>query len=153
MNTDKAIKEIMTTDLVTVRPDETAVRVKEIFEKNGFHHIPVVDKGESLVGIISKEDFFKVSYILSLKTTGPSWSEREYNSLQAKDFMTSYPMSLDPDDSIGLAADIFLSNKFHALPIVEDQQLLGLVTTHDLLKYSFNSRYIEKEEEEYEPEG
>lgn len=152
MNADKAIKEIMTTDLVTVRPDETAIRIKEIFDKNGFHHIPVVDKGERLVGIISKEDFFKISYVLSLKTTGSTWSEKKYGSLQAQDFMTSYPMSLDPDDSIGLAADIFLANKYHALPIVEDQRLIGLVTTHDLLKFSFNSLYIEKEEEEYEPE-
>lgn len=51
--------------------------------------------------------------------------------------MTPYPIQLDPDDSIGLAIDIFLANKFHALPIVEDGALLGIVTTHDLLEYAF----------------
>lgn len=149
MNADTAIREIMTTNLVTVAPSESAKRIKEIFESNGFHHIPVVDTGENLVGIISKEDFFKVSYILSMQTTGRSWSEKEYESLRAGDFMTKYPLFLDPDDTIGLAADIFLANKFHALPIVEDGQLLGLVTTHDLLKFSFNSRFVKKEEEEF----
>lgn len=150
MNADIAIREIMTTDLVTVNPDTRAKDIKELFEKNGFHHLPVVDRGENLVGIISKEDFFKISYILSLKTTGPTWSVKEYQALRARDFMTSYPLSLDPDDTIGLAADIFLANKFHALPIVEDGQLIGLVTSHDLLKYGFNSRFVEKEEEEEE---
>lgn len=149
MNADTAIREIMTTNLVTVAPKENARRIKEIFESNGFHHIPVVDTGENLVGIISKEDFFKVSYILSMQTTGRTWSEKEYESLHAEDFMTKYPLFLDPDDTIGLAADIFLANKFHALPIVEDGQLLGLVTTHDLLKFSFNSRFVKKEEEEF----
>jgi CBS domain-containing protein len=150
MNADNVIREIMTTNMVTVAPDASAKAVKDIFESNDFHHIPVVDRGENLVGIISKEDFFKVSYILSLSTTGRTWSEREYESLKAKDFMTSYPLALDPEDTIGLAADIFLANKFHALPIVEDNRLVGLVTTHDLLKFSFNSRIIEKEEEELE---
>lgn len=150
MNADLAIREIMTTNLVTVSPDAKARDIKKIFEKHDFHHLPVVDRGENLVGIISKEDFFKLSYILSLKTTGPTWSGREYESFRARDFMTSYPLSLDPDDTIGLAADIFLANKFHALPIVEDGQLVGLVTTHDLLKYGYNSRYVEKEEEEFE---
>lgn len=137
----------MTTSLVTVSPDATASRIKELFESNGFHHLPVVDRGENLVGIISKEDFLTLSYVLSLKTTGPTWSDKEYESLRAGDFMTSYPLSLDPEDTIGLAADIFLANKFHALPIVEDGQLVGLVTTHDLLKFGFNSRYVEKAEE------
>lgn len=138
----------MTTKLVTVSPEAKAREIKKLFEQHDFHHLPVVDRGENLVGIISKEDFFKLSYILSLRTSGPTWSEQEYKTLRAKDFMTSYPLSLDPDDTIGLAADIFLANKFHALPIVEDGQLVGLVTTHDLLRHGFNSHFVEKKEEE-----
>jgi CBS domain-containing protein len=65
--------------------------------------------------------------------------------MTAEQFMTKYPVQLDPDDSIGLAADIFLANKFHALPIVEDGVLVGLVTSHDLLQYSFSSP-VESEE-------
>lgn len=150
MNANIAIREIMTTNLVTVTLDTKAEQIKDLFDKNGFHHLPVVDRGENLAGIISKEDFFKISYILSLKTSGPTWSEKKYQTLRANDFMTSYPLSLDPDDTIGLAADIFLANKLHSLPIVEDGQLIGLVTSHDLLQYGFNSRYIEKKEEELE---
>ena len=54
-------------------------------------------------------------------------------------------LSINADDSIGLAADIFLANRFHALPIVEENRLVGMVTTHDLLLYSFNSSFVEKE--------
>jgi len=104
-----------------------------------------MDKGEMLCGIISREDFFKLAYELSLKTTGKTWTEREYNAMKAKDIMTKNPLVLDADDSIGLAADIFLANRFHALPIVEENRLVGMVTTHDLLLYSFNSSFIEKE--------
>ncbi len=148
MKADKPIRDIMTTELVTVSPTTTLSKVKEIFDGHNFHHLPVVDKGEELVGIISKEDFFKLSYILSMTTSGHTFSEKEYDNLQAKDVMTKFPLALDPDDTTGLAADIFLANKFHALPIIEDGRLIGLITTHDLLKYSFNSEVIKEEEEE-----
>ncbi len=148
MNSERNIREIMTTDLVTVRPDVVAIEIYELFKKYDFHHLPVVENGEVLVGIISKEDFFRVSYLLSHQTTGKTWSEKHYQTLQAKDFMTTYPMTLDPEDTIGLAADIFLSNKFHALPVIEDQQLVGIVTTHDLLRFSFNSPYTEEATED-----
>jgi len=150
MNANTAIREIMTTKLVTVGPDAKAEEIKAIFDKQDFHHLPVVDRGEKLVGIISREDFSKVAHVLALKK-----KERDNGTIDpkanlvAEDMMTRYPLFLDPEDTIGLAADIFMANKFHALPIVEDEQLLGLVTTHDLLKFSFNSRTIEKEEEEF----
>lgn len=153
MNPDKAIRDIMTTKLVTVTPDRPAKAIQEIFGKNDFHHIPVVEKGERLIGIISKEDLFKVVSVLSLQNPGNNHTERELNRLNAADIMTKYPISLDPDDTIGLAADIFLANKFHALPIVEDDKLVGLITTHDLLKFGFNSPVIEKEEEAFEEEA
>lgn len=148
MKSERTVEEIMTTDLVTVKPDTSAKDIYDLFKKYDFHHLPVIENGEVLVGIISKEDFFRVSYLLSNQTTGKTWSEKHYQTLQAKDFMTTYPMVLDPQDTIGLAADIFLNNKFHALPVVEDQQLMGIVTTHDLLRYSFNSIYAEKEGED-----
>lgn len=156
MNTERPVSEIMTSNLITIRPITSAKEVHELFQKNDFHHLPVVDQGEILVGMISKEDFFRVSYILSLQTTGKTWSANQYQSLTAKDFMTQYPMTLDPEDTVGLAADVFLNNKFHALPIVEGQRLVGIVTSHDLLRYSFDSLYIDDEDDEddeFEEEG
>ncbi len=137
MNTSAPVSTIMTTQLLTLHPDDSFQAVKKLFEEKDFHHLPVVEPGGRLVGIISKEDLYKVAYILTLNTTGPTYSLKQMESLTAKDMMTRYPIFLDPDDSIGLAADIFLANKFHALPIVEDDTLVGIVTTHDLLRYSF----------------
>lgn len=153
MNTERAISEIMTSSLVTVYPDTSAKEVYDIFKKNEFHHVPVIEKGEILVGIISKEDFFRVSYILSQQTTGKTWTAKEYGAMTAREFMTEYPMTLDPEDTVGLAADVFLNNKFHALPVVEDQRLVGIVTSHDLLKYSFGSSFVAKDDDDLQEEG
>lgn len=138
MNTDRPIKEIMTTNLVTVSPDTNLNEINKIFAKNTFHHLPVVDSAGVLAGIISKEDLRKLDHLLSKNTGGKIYSEKQYNSLSAKDIMTQFPVSLEASDTIGLAADIFLANRFHALPVLDDDILIGLVTTHDLLRYSFN---------------
>ncbi|MEL6655143.1 MAG: CBS domain-containing protein [Bacteroidota bacterium] len=133
----KTVDKIMTTEVITVFETATFSEIKRVFDTHHFHHIPVLDFSNQLKGIISKEDLAKASYILTLNTTGKTYTEKEFDYISAKDIMSSYPVFLTPDDEIDLAADVFLSNKLHALPILEDGRLVGIVTTHDLLRYSF----------------
>lgn len=140
MNPNRPISEVMTNRLVTVAPTTSIHHIKAIFDQNEFHHLPVVEGSEKLLGIISKQDFYKVAYILSLQRS----TNDEYEKLCALDLMTEHPLTLEPEDTIGLAADIFLANQFHAIPVVEDDRLIGLVTTHDLLLYSFSSPIVEE---------
>jgi CBS domain-containing protein len=137
MNIQTPLSKIMTKRIITVSADDTVTKVKAIFEENNFHHLPVTNAAEELLGIISREDFLKLSYHLSLNTGGKTFTEKWYSSTKAEDIMTKYPVSLDPEDTVGLAADIFLANKFHALPVVDNNQLVGLVTTHDILLFAF----------------
>lgn len=137
----------MTTEMVTVRPDEPLNAIRKIFLDNGFHHLPVTGMTGDLQGIISREDFYKVAYVLSLRSEGkPDENLDRFDSLCAADIMTKYPLHLDVDDTVGLAADIFLANKFHALPIVDEGKLVGLITSHDLLEFVFNSPVEENPE-------
>ncbi len=139
MNPNNSISDIMTTNLVTVSPDAFLVQVTKIFDEHNFHHIPVVKEGNELVGIISKEDFQKMNLFFFGEKSRDNGSASKTEGLRAADIMTNYPVSLDPEDSIGLAADIFLANRFHSLPVIEDNALIGLVTSHDLISYAFKS--------------
>ena len=139
MNPNITVREIMTANPVTVQTDASLNSLREMFSRNSFHHVPVTGVGGELVGIISREDFFKVAYVLSIEANRASSAKSHFQHLCAEDIMTKYPLQLSPDDTIGLAADIFLANKFHALPIVEDGQLVGIVTSHDLMAHCFAS--------------
>jgi CBS domain-containing protein len=140
MNPNYPIRSIMTTNLITAKENSSLEAIRDIFSMHSFHHLPVVGDMGNLLGIISREDFFKVAYVFTTDSLpGSSEAELRFKQLRAADIMTKYPLHLDPDDTVGLAADIFLANKFHALPIVEDGKLIGIVTSHDLLAYSFNS--------------
>ena len=58
--------------------------------------------------------------------------------------MTKEPMTIEPEDTLGLAADIFKANKFRALPVLEGKELVGIVTPYDLMQYAFNDVTITK---------
>lgn len=148
MNPNNPISDIMTTNLVTVSPDDYLSRVTKIFESHDFHHLPVVKHGNKLVGIISKEDFQKMNYYFFEKMAKENGAARQQEGLRASDIMTPYPLNVDPEDTIGLAADIFLANRFHALPVIEDGDLVGIVTSHDLIRYAFTTAYEPEEKEE-----
>lgn len=139
MNIQTPVSEIMTRRLVTVNADDRVMKVRTLFKENNIHHIPVIDASESLLGIISKEDFLKLSNHVPLDNGGKSVAEKWYDNTKANEIMTKYPVSLDPDDTVGLAADIFMANKFHALPVVENERLVGIVTTHDMLLFAFQN--------------
>lgn len=135
----------MTTSVVTVVPDTSIKEIQTIFGQQGFHHLPVVEPGGMLVGIISRDDFRTFFQNLSANSSGPTWVSKQLGHRRAKDIMTAAPLCLDPDDTIGLAADIFLANKFHALPVVEDNVLMGILTTHDILAYSVGAERMDEE--------
>jgi len=127
---NEPISTIMTRKVVTVRPDDTLAAVRRILFTKHVHHIPVLE-GRRLVGIITSFDLFK---------SGKSIEEME--ELKVADYMTRRVATLEPTNKIGAAAEIFLENLFHGLPIVnEDKDLVGIITTHDVLKYEFNKEY------------
>lgn len=131
-----ALEEIMTKDLISLRPSDTLEKALEIFDGHTIHHILVTDgKKSELLGILSKKDILNLFLEKYRNSEGIGFGD--FKKTTVADAMTVDPVYLDPTDTIGLAADLVLSNKFHSLPIVEGNQLVGIVTSHDLLKYAF----------------
>ena len=87
-------------------------------------------------GIISKNDYLKIRHMLAYTWSGEAIILEYYAKMCAADIMTSEPLKIESSDTIGLAADIFLANELHALPVVDDGELVGIVTSHDLLAFA-----------------
>ncbi len=133
MNILAPVKTIMSTNLLTVNPADKLTLVKEIFDDHNIHHLPVV-RFKELIGIISKTDFLHF-----LRGFSPNDEDRFVNyarlrAYTAEDIMTKGLAKLDPDDRINVALDIFLVNRFHAIPVVKNEELVGILTTYDIIK-------------------
>jgi CBS-domain-containing membrane protein len=131
----------MTTDVITLHPNDNLLKVEEIFTNNDFHHIPIVDEKGCVLGIISKNDFHKMQHSFTIFETKAS-KKANYAIFQATlvgEIMEKKVAQLNPNDSALVAIGIFRENLFHALPIVnESNVLVGILTTYDLLTYAYN---------------
>lgn len=134
------ISQLMTTDLITLGPNDTLIKVDEIFRTNEFHHIPIVDKAGQLLGIISRVDFYKMedSFTVFNSVKSRTTNASLFQSLLTQEIMTKKLATLHPEDTAITAMGLFKDNLFHAIPIVDDnQKLVGLLTTYDLLTYAY----------------
>jgi acetoin utilization protein AcuB len=138
MNPNLPVAGIMTRQVVTINPDMSISLVHEIFEKNSFHHLVVVEHNK-VVGVISKSDYLQIRHMLSVSWGGEIRVQEWFADLCSRDIMTKKPVCIESSDTIGLAADIFMVNRFHCLPVVDDGELAGVVTSHDLLAYAYKS--------------
>jgi CBS domain-containing protein len=126
---NEPLSSIMTRNVITAGPNDTLASAHEIFMNNRVHHLPIVD-GRRLVGIITTYDIFRFQV-----------KNGAHNHVLLKDVMTTHVATLEPDDKVGSAAELFLENLFHAVPIVKNGDLQGIVTSFDVLKYEFRKEY------------
>jgi acetoin utilization protein AcuB len=107
--------------------------VKDIFDQHNIHHIPVV-RFREMVGLISKTDFKFFLRGFSRNEEDRFVNYARLRAYTAEDIMTTGLAKMAPDDRINVALEIFMVNHFHAIPIVEDNELKGIVTTFDIIK-------------------
>ncbi|MGA0285024.1 MAG: HPP family protein [Saprospiraceae bacterium] len=127
------VSSMMTTEVKTVEPEDTMKKVEQVFRENRIHHIPVVEEGK-LLGIVSKSDYLFFKRGFNDQTTDNRIDEFRLKTRKVKDIMTKGIAKLETADRIGVALEIFKENLFHAIPIVDDGKLVGIITTFDIIK-------------------
>jgi len=133
------VKDVMTTNMISVQENDTMQTVSDIINISNIHHIPVTDDENMFKGIISKIDVALLQdwgTSLNLRSAKKS-NEQVLGSQTAGDRMTTQVAKVSPDDSLEMCADIFKENLFRCLPVLVEDELVGLITTFDLLKVAY----------------
>ena len=128
------VQNWMTTDVVSVGPDTSLLKVGKLMKDHHIRRIPVVDDNGQVVGIISDRDVRDAS---PSKATTLDMYEMHYllAELKAKNIMTAKPITVKPTNTVEQAALIMLDNKVGGLPVVDDNgRLVGIISDHDVFK-------------------
>jgi len=133
MNILAPVRTIMTSKLFTVSPTDKLIKVREIFDTHAIHHIPVV-RFKEIIGIVSKTDLLYFMRGYHLNDEDRFVNEARLRAFTAEEIMTKGMAKISPNDRISVAIEIFLANRFHAVPVVENEELVGIVTTFDVMK-------------------
>jgi len=122
----------MSNDIITINKTQSIREVSDIIKDKNIRHVPVVS-GEKVIGILSKVDLQKISFVNTVD--GDELTTALYDGLNIEQVMTKDVKVVQKDDTIYDVATILSKNEFHSLPVLENEKLVGIVTTTDLIKY------------------
>lgn len=142
------VRDIMTTDVVTVKKETSIRELAELFTKHRVGSVPVVDDGGSLIGIVTESDLIEQDKSLHIPTVISlfDWviyleSEKKFEKELQKmtgqtvgDIFTDAVEMVTPDTLVSDVADLMAGKKLHALPVVEGKRLVGMVSRIDLIR-------------------
>ncbi len=127
------VNDLMTVIPHSVTPSTSLRRVIEMMKTEGCRQFPVLDNG-TLVGMITDRDVRLV--MNSPMVLHGRWQDEELlDKVLVDSCMTANPMSVSPDTPAYRAAKMLSLYKFGALPVVDDDILVGIITVTDFLDY------------------
>jgi len=126
------VRDIMQEKLVTLSVTDRLSTVEDIMTLGRVRHIPVVRLGR-LVGVVSERDLLRAS----LSSLAHRSDERRafLEGVDIARVMSAPPVIVAPDATVEEAACVMADRKIGCLPVVENDELVGLVTETDLLRY------------------
>jgi acetoin utilization protein AcuB len=126
------VGRVMRKHLVTVPPDTNLRKAKEIIQEKRINHLLVVNEAGDLVGIVSDRD---VKQSWASPATSLSIHELNYllNQLTVEMIMVKKIITIPPGTTIERAAYIMQENRINALPVIESDKLVGIITSTDVM--------------------
>ena len=116
------IHSLMIPNPITITAHASISDAIELMKINSIRHLPVVSKGNKLLGFITLADL-KQGLIPSM-----------LGDLSLRDLMIKDPITVNPDDDIEIAAKLIYNHKIGGMPVVKDGRLAGIITATDILR-------------------
>ncbi|GAA4886534.1 CBS domain-containing protein [Flaviramulus aquimarinus] len=128
------ISMIMTENVITLKKNDSLEKAEHLFKKHRIRHIPVVSDNV-VVGMLSYSDLLRLSFADLTDNIDEDADALVYNMFTIKQVMKKNIVTVSSSFSIKDVAKILATKEFHALPVVDNNTLIGIVTTTDLIKY------------------
>lgn len=127
-----AVKDFMTRKVVYISPDTTIAHAADMMREQQLHRLPVIEN-DRLVGLVTEGTIAEAS---PSKATSLSIYEMNYllNKTKVKDVMIHDVITVSKEASLEDATYLMLKNKIGILPVVDNDQLYGVITDRDIFK-------------------
>jgi CBS domain-containing protein len=127
------ISEIMSKDLITLNISDKMEDAKKIFEENSIRHIPVIEN-KTIVGMLSYSDILKVGYA-DVSDDDKNIEFSVFDWFTIKQVMTKNLYLVPSNSTVKEVGAMLIEKEFHSLPVVDDGELVGIVTTTDFIRF------------------
>jgi len=117
-----SIKNIMTTDVITVNPATPIYEALDLLTKNKVSGLPVVDQNREVVGILTEKDVLKILI-----------DQKVHIKTKVEDYMTSDVICFTEEDNAVEICKFFVKHNIRRVPIIRDGKLVGIVSRRDIV--------------------
>lgn len=133
MNVNAPVSDYMSYPPYSVQPEDPLKLAQELFLEHQIHHL-LVTEDEQLRGILSDGDLL---YLLNRMDNDGFEAYRNQVRLKnykVNEIMSSQVITLQKDEPLLNALNLFLEKRINALPIMDGDKLVGIITTRDIIK-------------------
>ncbi|WP_370424967.1 CBS domain-containing protein [Tenacibaculum dicentrarchi] len=134
MNKNTKVSEIMTKNVLTLSTSDDLMTAEKLFKKEKIRHIPVVIDSK-IKGMLSYTDLLRISFADAIYDDENEVDAVVYNMFTIEQVMAKNLISVDSSTTVKEVAEILAKKEFHALPVVDNNELVGIVTSTDLINY------------------
>jgi len=124
----RTVGQFMSTDLFTVHPDDLIDLAASLMDWRHIRHVPVEDSEGRLVGLVTHRSL--------LRLVSGAVGESHIKPITVREIMVTNPVTVSPSASSLEAVEIMRNQRIGCLPIVEGDQLVGIITSYDFLEAS-----------------
>lgn len=123
---DLLARDVMQSDILAVSPDTRVLDIHRMFVEEEIHGAPVVDDDGEVCGVVSTLDLLRV--------VRDELEPAVDDGLTARDAMSRELVSVSPTATVAEIANVMRSQRIHRVLVIDDKELVGVITTFDLLR-------------------
>lgn len=126
------VREFMTKEVTSLQETDSLMDARMVYMRSSFRHLPVL-KGKQVVGVVTEHDVRQHTPSM-MSGVSPEDYNRALETTPVSRAMTRDPVTVRPDQPVFEAANLLYARRFGCLPVVENDELVGIVTTTDMLR-------------------
>lgn len=126
------VRDIMSRNVATLKRNDRLSEVGDLMKVDRIRHMPILDDRGGLAGVVSQRDLFLSGLVRALGF-GTSATEKVLDSLRVKEVMTKDVITTTPDTPLPEAAKVMCENKIGCLPVIDGDDLVGILTEGDFV--------------------
>jgi CBS domain-containing protein len=119
------VKDHMVTNVITLDPDMEILRATQLLIRHDISGAPVLDNHGRLIGMLTERDCMRVAL------------HADYHGSpggQVRDYMSTAPVAVNPDDTILQLADMFINGKYRRYPVLDGGRLVGVISRREVMR-------------------
>jgi CBS domain-containing protein len=144
---DRPVRDIMSKDVIKVYPDTPVSQIARLMADNDISGVPVVDKENKVLGVITELDlvlrnthfklptfFMILDQLIYLQPPQEQKRLERMLGVTAEEIMTKPAITITPDTHIDDLSDLIVERRLNPIPVVEDERLVGIVSRSDIVR-------------------